>query len=122
MVAGRRIFAMVWMVFAMTCATGATAAELVMFESSTCTWCEAWDREVGMIYGRTSEARVAPLRRVDIGAQRPDDLAEVRGIVYTPTFVLIEDGQEVGRIIGYPGEAHFWGLLGIELKKLHNPS
>lgn len=30
---------------------------------------------------------------------------------YTPTFVLIDGGREVGRIEGYPGEAFFWGLL-----------
>lgn len=94
------------------------AAELVMFESAGCAWCAAWDREVGVIYDRTAEARIAPLRRVDIAAPRPADLAEVGPIVYTPTFVLLDGGREVGRILGYPGEAHFWGLLGTELKKL----
>lgn len=99
-------------------ATGAGAAELVMFEAVGCSWCEAWDRDVGAIYDRTAEARIAPLRRVDLNAPRPADLAEIGGIVYTPTFVLVEDGREVGRILGYPGEAHFWGLLGVELQKL----
>lgn len=93
-----------------------------MFESAGCSWCERWNREVGAIYHRTDEARVAPLRRVDIDGPRPGDLAEISGIVYTPTFVLIENGREVGRILGYPGEAHFWGLLGLELQKLGKPS
>jgi hypothetical protein len=30
---------------------------------------------------------------------------------FTPTFVLVADGREVGRITGYPGEDFFWGLL-----------
>jgi hypothetical protein len=32
-------------------------------------------------------------------------------IIYTPTFVLADNGREVGRIEGYPGDAFFWGLL-----------
>ena len=99
----------------------AGAAELVMFESQGCTWCEAWDEDVGSIYPKTGEARVAPLRRVDLDEPRPDDLTGIRAVIYTPTFVLMEDGREVGRILGYPGEEHFWGLLGMELKKIGWP-
>jgi len=98
--------------------TPARGAELLMFESATCEWCEIWDQEVGVVYGKTPEGRVAPLRRIDIYETRPDDLQPVRGIVYTPTFVLWERGREVGRIIGYPGEDGFWGLLGVIIDKL----
>ncbi len=97
---------------------GVSAAELVMFESQACPWCEAWDEEIGEIYRLTDEARIAPLRRVDIDDPLPEDLGGIRAVVYTPTFVLVEDGKEIGRILGYPGENFFWGLLGIELKKL----
>lgn len=97
---------------------GAKAAELVMFEAANCVWCAAWDRDIGAIYPKTDEARIAPLRRVDIDGPRPADLSGIRGVVYTPTFVIVEDGKEIGRILGYPGEAHFWGLLGEELGKL----
>ena len=46
---------------------GASAeAQLVMFNARDCTFCEAWDREVGRIYARTAEGRRAPLRRLDI--------------------------------------------------------
>ena len=37
---------------------------------------------------------------------------------FTPVFVLIDNGREIGRIRGYPGEDHFWGLLGTLLAKL----
>jgi len=86
-----------------------------MFETKACHWCAAWHREVGGIYHKTAESKIAPLRRVDFEGSRPADLAEIRGIVYTPTFVLIEEGHEVGRINGYPGADHFWGLLGMLL-------
>lgn len=98
--------------------SGAQAAELVMFETAACEWCEAWDRDVGGIYHKTEEGRLAPLRRVELHAPRPEDLESIEGIVYTPTFVLVEDGSEIGRINGYPGDDHFWGLLGAMLRKL----
>jgi len=103
-------------------AAPAAAAELVLFEAADCVWCEAWDEEIGDIYPKTPEARIAPLRRVDIHDQRPTDLAAVRGVLFTPTFVLMEDGKEVGRIVGYGGEDFFWGLLGVEMKKLNGAS
>lgn len=98
------------------------AAELVMFETPGCPWCAAWNRDVGVIYAKTEEGRIAPLRRVDIGALRPVDLGGLEGILYTPTFVLVEEGVEVGRIVGYLGEDHFWGLLSEMLQRLPGAS
>tara|TARA_R110000772_G_scaffold49123_4_gene112538 strand:- start:92932 stop:93351 length:420 start_codon:yes stop_codon:yes gene_type:complete len=99
----------------------ASAAELVLFESDTCEWCERFHKEVGPAYPNTAEAKCAPLRRVDIHDPRPDDLTHIKGIVFTPTFVLIEGGQEVSRLVGYPGEDFFWSLLERDLKKLRQP-
>jgi len=94
------------------------AAELVMFESDTCTWCERWNEEIAPIYPKTSEGQCAPLRRVDIGGTRPQDLKGIERIVYTPTFVVVENGREVGRLVGYPGEEFFWSLIADQLVKL----
>jgi thioredoxin-related protein len=97
----------------------AEAAELLMFESDDCVWCEAWNAEIGPIYPKTEEGRRAPLRRVDIHAQRPVDLLDIQGVRFTPTFVLTDDrGREIGRINGYPGEDFFWGLLSELIAKL----
>ena len=96
----------------------AESAELVMFEAPFCEWCEVWDEEVGVIYDKTGEGRRAPLRRISIHGPRPADLAPIDGVRYSPTFVLLDEGQEVGRIVGYPGEAHFWGLLEALLDEL----
>ena len=97
----------------------ARAAELVMFESPSCEWCEAWDRDVGVVYHKTDEGHLAPLRRVEIHGPRPEGLEGVDAVVYTPTFVLLDAGRELGRITGYPGEDHFWGLLEVLLEKLN---
>ena len=90
-----------------------------MFESDTCEWCDAWHAEIGPIYPKTGEGRRAPLRTVDIHDPRPSDLDHIEGVRFTPTFVLIDDdGREVGRINGYPGEDFFWGLLSELIAKL----
>jgi hypothetical protein len=96
----------------------AQSAELIMFEAPYCEWCEAWDDEVGVVYAKTSEGRLAPLRRISIHEPRPPDLAPIAGVLYSPTFVLLDRGHEVGRIVGYPGEDHFWGLLQVLLDEL----
>jgi len=97
------------------------AAELVMFDAPSCEWCEAWEEEVGVIYTKTDEARSAPLRRIDIDAPRTGALTKIRPIMYTPTFVLMDNDKEVGRIMGYPGEENFWGLLGVLIAKVKTP-
>jgi len=100
------------------CSAVARAAELVMFEQAFCEWCEVWDEEVGVLYGKTDESKRAPLRRVDIHKTRPADLDGIKRSVFTPTFVLMENGAEVGRILGYPGEDFFWSLLNQMMKRL----
>jgi hypothetical protein len=94
------------------------AAELVMFEQAGCTWCEIFDREIAPIYPKTTEGQRAPLRRVNIDHTLPPDLAFIEVERLAPLFVLIQNGHEIGRIRGYPGEDNFWGLLGVLIKKL----
>jgi hypothetical protein len=96
----------------------ARAAELVMFRVPGCSWCQAWDREVGDAYANSPEAKIAPLREVRLDRDRDGGLELKRGVRFTPTFVLARDGVEVGRIVGYPGEAFFWGQLGGLIEQL----
>lgn len=84
---------------------------LVMFEQNGCHWCARWNAEIGPAYPKTAEAKVAPLRRRDIHDPLPDGLHLDRPAQLTPTFVLVDDGHEVGRIEGYPGPDFFWPML-----------
>jgi len=99
------------LLIALLLAPGAHAAELIVFEQKGCVWCQRFDRDIAPSYEKTDEGRRAPLRRVDIGRPLPADLAFVRRERFTPVFVLVENGREVGRIRGYPGDAFFYGLL-----------
>ena len=98
--------------------TSTNAAELIMLEEDGCPWCELWRKEVGVIYAKTDEGKIAPVREVDINDPLPDDLKFLTKGKYTPTFILIENGKEYGRIRGYPGESFFWGLLAVLIERL----
>ena len=89
----------------------AAGTELVMVEEPGCVYCARWNAEIGPIYPKTEEGKAAPLRRVDLTDGLPKDLRFKTRPVYTPTFILMQDGQELHRIEGYPGEDFFWGLL-----------
>ncbi len=101
----------------LSAASPARGAELVMVEQNACEWCETWNEEVGGIYEKTPEGRAAPLRRINIHDPLPADLAHLSRLIFTPTFVLVDKGKEIGRIQGYPGEDFFWGLLQQLLSK-----
>ena len=99
-------------------ATSASAdAALVMAEEPGCIWCARWNAEIAPIYPKTPEGAAAPLRRINIQNPVPDDIALLRRVNYTPTFIILIDGVERNRIEGYPDEAFFWQLLGHMLKQ-----
>ncbi len=91
-------------------ALAASAAELVMVEQRGCAWCARWNEEIAPAYPNTREGHFAPLRRVDL-REMPEDLTLDRRVTYTPTFLVVEDGQELARLEGYPGPDFFWPVL-----------
>jgi hypothetical protein len=99
----------------------AYAAELVMFTRDGCPWCARFEREVGPIYPKTIEGRLAPLRRVEVLAGGAVMAGLNEPVVAAPTFVLLDEGREIGRITGYPGDDAFWGLLGKMLAAIGSP-
>jgi len=110
--------ALVAAVFAVASAGVAAAAELVVFSQKGCVYCAAWERDVGRIFERTDEARLVGLRRVDMDAPRPADLTGLPAVRVSPTFVVVDGGREVGRILGYRDQDQFWGLLHPILDRL----
>lgn len=99
----------------------ARAAELVMFTRDGCPWCARFEREVGSVYPRTTEGRLAPLRRVEVVAGGTVMAGLNEPVVAAPTFVLFDEGRELGRITGYQGDDAFWGLLGKMLAAIGSP-
>ncbi|MCX7931820.1 MAG: thioredoxin family protein [Rhodovarius sp.] len=89
--------------------SAAAEARLIMLERHDCPYCRRWLREVGEeAWNRSDLGRRAPLRRVDIAQGLPEDLRFLRNWRFTPTFILIARGAEIGRIIGYQSDWFFW--------------
>ena len=89
----------------------AAAARLIMVTSEHCPYCQAWERDVGVVYDKSPYAAKLPLSRVGIGSEMPENVAIKKPIVGTPTFLIILNGQEVDRQRGYvDAEMFFWWL------------
>ena len=95
-----------------------SAAELLYFTRAGCPYCIKWEREIESIYSRTPESKAAPLRKVRTDRLLPPDIRFDPPIRITPTFILMENGREVGRFLGYTDDATFWGLLNMLLRRL----
>jgi len=91
---------------------------LMMVEELGCPWCDRWKAEIGPIYPKTVEGRIAPLIKVMIHDVPSQNITLTSPPVYTPTFILLNDGQEVGRIEGYQSDEFFWWFMETMIKKL----
>ncbi|MBC9247349.1 SoxS protein [Paracoccus sp. 11-3] len=93
-------------------ADAAKGVRLLMIERDGCLYCAAWDAEVGPSYAQSPTGQVAPIVAVDIDGPYPNGLALERRPVMTPTFILLQDGIELGRVEGYAGKDQFYPLIG----------
>ena len=94
------------------------AAELVMVDSRACSYCARFNSEVTPTYGSSAAGKAAPLRKVSPYKKWPKDLAGVTPAPFTPVFILVDNGREIGRFAGYDGEAKFWRRLKPLVAKL----
>jgi thioredoxin-related protein len=108
----RLIWTSVMLAAVMLYAAPLRAAELLMLEQPGCVWCAQFNAEIAPAWPKTEEGKRAPLRRVDITEPWPEDLAGVQKERFTPTFILMENGQEIARLRGYVGDEFFWYRIG----------
>lgn len=86
-------------------AASAGALQLLVTHDAACGDFARWQREIGPSYATTPEGRAAPLLEVRTDGPWPDGLALASRPRATPTFILVDDGREIGRIEGY-GDAN----------------
>ena len=96
--------------------TGGTT--LLMVEEDGCPYCAKFNREIAHIYPKTNEGKTAPLQRIDLYESWPSSLDHIDRPRFTPTFILLHDNQEIGRLIGYNGDEYFWFLLDELLQQI----
>jgi thioredoxin-related protein len=99
-------------------AARAPAVEVLVFEHPDCVYCRVFRRDVLPRYRDAMPADTAPLRFVDVAT---DDVASIalNGRIETvPTAVVMRDGREVERIVGYWGPTNFFKLLSHILARM----
>jgi len=94
---------------------------LYMIEQRGCAYCKLWDQQVSEAYANSEEGQRAPLRRLDLRAPVPENTRFVSRPIFTPTFILVQDGQEIGRIEGYLADHFFWEHLTQLLERVPAP-
>lgn len=113
-----RFKAMMYAALAGLASLPAQAAQMLVLEQPGCPYCAKFEKEIAPIWDKTDEGKKAELRRVDITKDWPEDIEFVDRTRLTPTFVLIDEGKELGRLRGYPGDQYFWYLIDDLLAKL----
>jgi hypothetical protein len=88
---------------------GARAMDLIMFEGPSCGTCKLFKREVLPIYAESPAGKVFPLWVVEKGSKLSFRINEP--VTFTPTFVWVDNGVEVGRFSGYFGKAQFFNIV-----------
>lgn len=88
---------------------GARAMDLIMFEGPSCGTCKLFKREVLPIYAASPAGKVFPLWVVEMGSKLSFRINQP--VTFTPTFVWVENGVEVGRFSGYFGKAQFFNIV-----------
>jgi len=83
-------------------------AVLVMIGDPGCPYCARWEREIAPGYEASEDGKLAPLVR---RYRHAPDIAFIERVVFSPTFVMLVRGREVGRIVGYAGADLFWMQL-----------
>ena len=87
------------------------STRLVMVTSDHCPFCQAWERDIGVVYEKSPYAPSFPLTRVDIGSAMPEGVTLQSPVLGTPTFLIIQNGQEIDRRRGYDDAGMFWWWL-----------
>jgi thioredoxin-related protein len=94
------------------------AVELLVFERADCAYCRVFRRDVLPKYRHAVRDDAVPLRFVDIDKSDTGVLALKARIDTLPTAVLMKNGAEVDRIVGYWGPDNFFKLLAHMLARM----
>ena len=98
-------------------AAPSATVELLVFEHADCVYCRVFRRDVLPKYKNSAPGTSVPLRFVDIERSDTSALGLKSRIHVVPTVVLMKEGNEVDRIVGYWGPDNFFKLLAQMLIK-----
>ena len=85
--------------------------ELVVMEAPGCTYCGIFRRDVLPAYEASERAKDVPIRFLDVNDVSSTKMDLETPVDIVPTFVILKDNKEIGRIPGYVGPETFFHTI-----------
>ena len=82
--------------------------QLVVMEADGCIYCNIFRRDVLPSYETSERGKDMPVRFVDVNDVPKTGIELQSSIDILPTFVVVKDNREIGRIPGYMGREDFF--------------
>lgn len=82
--------------------------ELVVMEAPGCIYCDLFRRDVLPTFQSSERGREMPVRFVDLNDEAAEKLATDGPVDVVPTFLIMKNQREIGRIPGYVGPEFFF--------------
>ncbi len=88
-----------------------TPLQLIVMEAPGCAYCKVFRRDILPSFATSQRGKALPVRFLDVNDLEEANLTLNSSVDMVPTFVLVQDRREVGRIAGYVGRAAFSQLI-----------
>lgn len=86
--------------------------EMVVLEVDGCIYCNVFRKQMQPNYEASKQGRAVPLRFIDINDhEKLAKLGLTQPVGIVPTFVILENNSEIGRIPGYMGHHDFFRAI-----------
>jgi thioredoxin-related protein len=82
--------------------------QLVVMEADGCVYCNIFRRDVLPSYEASERGKDLPVRFIDVNDVETARIELQSPIDILPTFVIVKDNREIGRIPGYIGPEDFF--------------
>lgn len=99
-------------------ATPSGRLQLIVMEAPGCIYCGVFRRDVLPSFAASERGKELSVRFLDVNDLERANLTLETSIDIVPTFVLVQDLREVGRIPGYVGPAAFFQSISHLLSAL----
>lgn len=96
----------------------AAGLQLIVMEAPGCAYCDLFRRDVLPSFAASERAKNLPVRFLDVNDLELANLDLQTDIEIVPTFVLVRNNKEVGRIPGYVAPATFFRSISHLLSML----
>lgn len=85
--------------------------QIIVMEAPGCIYCSLFRRDVLPSYEASTRARTVPVRFLDVNDLEKAQLDLTAPVDIVPTFVVVKDKRELGRVPGYIGPETFFHAL-----------